>query len=55
MLVLEYDLSLELNIKQGITKLPWRRDDEAVRRLLIRGDDFSFDFHLNLTRGKARF
>ena len=31
------------------------RDQEAVKRLLIRGDDNMFDFHLNMTRGKARF
>ncbi|MEK7384317.1 MAG: polysaccharide deacetylase family protein [Elusimicrobiota bacterium] len=45
----------DFSIKQGISKLPWDREKEAVRRLLIRGDDTMCDFHLNLTRGKARF
>lgn len=44
----------DFSIKQGITRLPWKREEEAVRRLLIRGDDTAFDFHLNLTRGRAR-
>jgi peptidoglycan/xylan/chitin deacetylase (PgdA/CDA1 family) len=54
-LALEAGYRFDFGIKQGITKLPWRREDEAVRRLLIRGDDNRLDFHLNLTRGKARF
>lgn len=45
----------DFSIKQGISKLPWDREKEAVRRLLIRGDESMYDFHLNLTRGKARF
>lgn len=45
----------DFSIKQGISTLPWAREDEPVRRLLIRGDDNMFDFHLNMTRGKARF
>jgi peptidoglycan/xylan/chitin deacetylase (PgdA/CDA1 family) len=45
----------DFSIKQGITRLPWKRDEEAVKRLLIRGDDNMFDFHLNMTRGRARF
>ena len=45
----------DFSIKQGISRLPWDREKEAVRRLLIRGDDTMYDFHLNLTRGKARF
>jgi|CXWL01.1.fsa_nt_gi peptidoglycan/xylan/chitin deacetylase (PgdA/CDA1 family) len=45
----------DFSIKQGITRLPWNREKEAVKRLLIRGDDTMYDFHLNMTRGKARF
>ncbi len=45
----------DFSIKQGISVLPWVRGKEAVKRLLIRGDDNMFDFHLNMTRGKARF
>ena len=45
----------DFSVKQGISRLPWKREDEAVRRLLVRGDDNMFDFHLNMTRGKARF
>lgn len=45
----------DFGIKQGITPFPW--DDAAgpIRRLFIRGDDLMLDFHLNVTRGKARF
>lgn len=45
----------DFGIKQGITLLPWKRDDEAVRRLLIRGEESLYDFELNMTRGKGRF
>jgi len=45
----------DFSVKQGISRLPWSREQEAVKRLLIRGDDNMFDFHLNMTRGKARF
>lgn len=52
---LEAGYRFDFSIKQGITRLPWNREREAVRRLLVRGDDNMFDFHLNMTRGKARF
>lgn len=52
---LEAGYRYDFSVKQGITALPWKREDEAVKRLLIRGDDNMFDFHLNMTRGKARF
>ncbi len=45
----------DFSIKQGMSPLPWAREKEAVKRLLVRGDDNMFDFHLNMTRGKARF
>lgn len=45
----------DFSVKQGISTLPWGREKEAVKRLLIRGDDNMYDFHLNMTRGKARF
>ncbi|MBI4061799.1 MAG: polysaccharide deacetylase family protein [Elusimicrobia bacterium] len=52
---LEAGYRFDFSIKQGISSIPWNREKEAVKRLLIRGDDGMFDFHLNLTRGKARF
>ncbi|MBI5883061.1 MAG: polysaccharide deacetylase family protein [Elusimicrobia bacterium] len=45
----------DFSIKQGITPLPWRPDAGPLKRLLIRGDDNMLDFHLNMTRGRARF
>lgn len=45
----------DFSVKQGISMLPWDREKEAIKRLLIRGDDFMYDFELNMTRGKARF
>ena len=42
-------------IKQGISPFPWDPESGPIKRLFIRGDDFMFDFHLNMTRGKARF
>jgi peptidoglycan/xylan/chitin deacetylase (PgdA/CDA1 family) len=41
-----------VSIKQG--KADMRDDTLCLRRLLIRGDDTMFDFHLNITRGKSR-
>jgi peptidoglycan/xylan/chitin deacetylase (PgdA/CDA1 family) len=52
---LEAGYRFDFSVRQGISALPWNREAEAVKRLLIRGDDSLFDFHLNLTRGKARF
>ncbi len=52
---LEAGYRFDFSIKQGISRLPWKREEEAVRRLLVRGDDNMFDFHLNMTRGRARF
>jgi len=52
---LEAGYRFDFSVKQGISRLPWDREAEAVRRLLIRGDDNMLDFHLNLTRGRARF
>ncbi|MBI3288910.1 MAG: polysaccharide deacetylase family protein, partial [Elusimicrobia bacterium] len=52
---LEAGYRFDFSIKQGISALPWDRQKEAVRRLLIRGDDTMYDFHLNMTRGRARF
>ncbi|MBI4056168.1 MAG: polysaccharide deacetylase family protein [Elusimicrobia bacterium] len=45
---------LDFGIRQG--KTPWPHDPKAgpLKRLYIRGDDYAFDFYLNLTRGKAR-
>lgn len=51
---LEAGYRFDFSIKQGITRLPWNREDAPVKRLLIRGDDSMYDFHLNLTRGRAR-
>ena len=52
---LEAGYRFDFGIKQGITLLPWKREEEAVRRLLIRGEETLYDFHLNMTRGKGRF
>jgi peptidoglycan/xylan/chitin deacetylase (PgdA/CDA1 family) len=45
----------DFSIKQGISPWPWDPESGPLKRLLIRGDDYMLDFHLNLTRGKARF
>jgi peptidoglycan/xylan/chitin deacetylase (PgdA/CDA1 family) len=45
----------DFGIKQGITSLPWKPEDGPIRRLLIRGEESLYDFHLNMTRGKGRF
>lgn len=45
----------DFGIKQGISALPWDPESGPLKRLLIRGDDTKLDFHLNMTRGKARF
>ena len=44
----------DFSIRQGISALPWEFSDGALKRLLVRRDDTSLDFQLNLTRGKAR-
>lgn len=44
----------DFGIKQGISPWPWNPDSGPLKRLFIRGDDFMLDFHLNMTRGKAR-
>lgn len=45
----------DFGIKQGISPLPWDPASGPLKRLLVRGDDNRFDFHLNMTRGRARF
>ncbi len=45
----------DFSIKQGISPFPWNPDSGPLKRLFIRGDDFMVDFHLNMTRGRARF
>ena len=52
---LEAGYRFDFGIKQGITALPWNREGEAVRRLLIRGEESLYDFELNMTRGRGRF
>lgn len=44
----------DFGIKQGISALPWVPEAEAVRRLLIRGEESLYDFDLNMTRGRGR-
>jgi peptidoglycan/xylan/chitin deacetylase (PgdA/CDA1 family) len=44
----------DFSIKQGISPWPWDPESGPLKRLLVRGDDYMLDFHLNLTRGKAR-
>ena len=36
-------------------KADLHKEPYCLRRLFVRGDDFMYDFHLNMTRGKARF
>jgi len=45
----------DFSIKQGISPWPWDPESGPLKRLFVRGDDYLLDFHLNLTRGKARF
>lgn len=45
----------DCGIRQGYAPWPWNPSMGPLRRLFIRGDDTRFDFHLNLSRGKARF
>ena len=45
----------DFSVRQGIAPCPWEPGLGPIPRLLIRGDDNRFDFHLNLTRGKSRF
>lgn len=54
-LVKEAGYICDFGIRQGITPMPWQKEDLALKRLLIRGDDTMLDFHLQLTRGKSRF
>lgn len=44
----------DFGVRQGISPWPWDPEGGPLKRLLIRGDDFRIDFHLNLTRGRAR-
>jgi peptidoglycan/xylan/chitin deacetylase (PgdA/CDA1 family) len=53
-LVFDAGFLFDFGIKQGITPLPYKKE-EPFKRLLIRGDDNILDFHLNLTRGRARY
>jgi peptidoglycan/xylan/chitin deacetylase (PgdA/CDA1 family) len=45
----------DFGIKQGISPWPWDPESGPLKRLFVRGDDYMLDFHLNMTRGKARF
>lgn len=45
----------DFSVRQGIAPWPWKIEMGPIPRLFIRGDDSRFDFHLNMTRGKARF
>lgn len=51
---LEAGYHYDFGIKQGISPATWKPDSGPLKRLLIRGDDNMIDFHLNLTRGRAR-
>ncbi len=45
----------DFGIKQGISPASWDPESGPLKRLLVRGDDSLYDFHLNMTRGRARF
>ncbi len=51
---LEAGYLYDFSVKQGLSPLPWKEAPSPIRRLFIRGDDFMLDFHLNMTRGRAR-
>ncbi len=44
----------DFGIRQGISPLPWDPASGPLKRLFVRGGDFAWDFHLNMTRGRAR-
>lgn len=44
----------DFGVKRGISPLPWDPDAEAFRRLPVHRADTMLDFHLNMTRGRAR-
>jgi peptidoglycan/xylan/chitin deacetylase (PgdA/CDA1 family) len=50
----EAGYAYDFSVKQGISPWPWDPQTGTLKRLLIRGDDFMIDFHLNMTRGRAR-
>ena len=52
---LEAGYRYDFGIKQGISALPWNPRSGPLKRLFVRGDDTMYDFHLNMTRGRARF
>ncbi|MDD2772319.1 MAG: polysaccharide deacetylase family protein [Elusimicrobiales bacterium] len=54
-LALEAGYLFDFSVRQGISPWPWTQDMGPVKRIFVRGDDFMLDFHLNMTRGKARF
>ena len=54
-LVFEAGYLFDFGVKQGVAQWPWNREDGALKRILVRGDDTMLDFKLNITRGKARF
>lgn len=53
--VREAGYRFDFGVKQGISALPWEPEKGPLRRILVRGDESLYDFHLNVTRGKARF
>jgi peptidoglycan/xylan/chitin deacetylase (PgdA/CDA1 family) len=52
---LEAGYAFDFSVKQGISPLPWKKEDGPIKRIFVRGDDNMLDFHINMTRGKARF
>ncbi len=54
-LVREAGYRYDFGVRQGISPSPWEPGQGPLKRLLIRGDDTRLDFHLNVTRGRARF
>lgn len=45
----------DFSVRQGITPLPWKPEDGAIKRLFIRGDNNMLDFALQVSRGKSKF
>lgn len=52
--VIDAGYRFDFGIKQGVSPAAYDRGAGPLKRLLVRGDDNMFDFHLNMTRGRAR-
>lgn len=51
---LDAGYTFDFSFKEGITPWPWKRDEEPLDRLFIKGDDTLFDLKIHITKGIAR-